>query len=348
MTTPAHVLGCTPDTPNSLLIRNARRIVPIENLIIIGGGPAGYTAALYAARANLRPLCIEGYGAGGQLLISGTVENFPGFPDSVMGPDLVASCRLQAERFGTRYLMTDVTEVDFSSRPFVVRTGREEHLAKAVIIATGASARTLGLPSEEALAGRGVAYCSVCEGPMFQGRRLLVIGGGDAALEEAVGLTNYASEVVIVHRRQEFRASPIMVQYAQANEKISFLQPYVVEEILAGDDNTVVGAKLRNLEIEATHVEPAGGVFVAIGHDPANNLFRGVLELDELGYIRTEPGASRTSVEGVFAAGDVQDHTYRQVVTSAGSGCVAALDAQRWLASHAMPEAAAAAALAHS
>lgn len=307
-----------------------------EELIIIGGGPCGYTAALYAARARLNPFCIEGFEAGGQLLLTTDVENYPGFPEGVLGPDLTTKFREQAEHFGARFLMRDVTRVDFSRRPFRVYVGEDEHRARAVIVATGARPRTLGLASEHALQNHGVAYCSVCDGPFFTGKRVVVVGGGDAALEEAIGLTKFTGDVVVVHRRTELRASRIMQDYARANDSIELLVPYVVEEALGVEEGRLTGVRLRNVESGEERVELAAGMFVSIGHDPNTEIFRGCLDHDAHGYLRVEPGTTRTSIEGVFAAGDVQDRVYRQAVTSAGAGCMAAIDAERWL-SHQAP-----------
>ncbi len=305
--------------------------MPVDNLIIIGGGPAAYTAALYAARAGLHPLCIAGREAGGQLAGGGSVENFPGFPEAIVGADLVARCRSQAERFGARFIGRQVTEADLSASPFVLDCDGEERRTRALIVATGASPRTLGIPSEIELAGRGVATCGSTAVPAVAGRRVLVIGGGDAALEEALGSAGSAAEVVVVHRRDTFRATPVMVEYADAHERISFLTPFVVDEFLAGEDDAFRGARLRHAESSETHIEAAAAAIVAIGHEPATTLVRGQVACDADGYIVTEPGRSSTSVPGVFAAGDVQDRTYRQAITSAGSGCMAALDAHRWL-----------------
>jgi thioredoxin reductase (NADPH) len=304
----------------------------VRNLIVIGGACAGYTAALYAARANLEPLVIEGFQSGGQLMITSDVENFPGFPEGVLGPELMASMRRQAERFGTEFVTDDATRVDFSQRPFRVYVGDDEYRARAVIVATGATARQLGLPSETALQGRGVSYCAVCDAAFYPGKRVVVVGGGDSALEEATYLAKYASEVVVVHRRDEFRASPIMQDYARRRENLTFRTPYVVEEVLGGESGKVSGVRLRHAETGAELVEPADGFFVAIGHDPTTALFLDWLDHDEAGYLVTRDGSTRTNVEGVFAAGDVQDHVYRQAVTAAASGCMAALDAERWLA----------------
>jgi thioredoxin reductase (NADPH) len=301
-----------------------------RELIIVGGGPAGYTAALYAARANLRPLVIEGVTWGGQLMITSDVENYPGYPDGVMGPDMMAEFRRQAERFGAEFVTDNVTRVDFSERPFRVWVEDEEYRAKAVVVATGANARWLGLDSEERLKGRGVSACATCDGAFFREKHIYVVGGGDSALEEALFLTRFGYKVTIVHRRDEFRASQIMVDRARAHDKIEFLTPYVVEEVLG--DNFLTGLRLRNVETDETEDVEAGGLFVAIGHDPNTALFVDQLDHDEAGYLVTRPGSTETNVPGVFAAGDVQDRTYRQAVTAAGSGCMAALDAERFLA----------------
>jgi thioredoxin reductase (NADPH) len=316
----------------------------VREVIIIGGGPAGYTAALYAARANMRPLVIEGFAWGGQLMITSDVENFPGYPDGILGPKMMEDLRRQAERFGAEFLTDDVTRVDFSQRPFSVFVGGDEYRGETVIVATGASARLLGLPSERALQGKGVSYCAVCDAAFFREKEVVVVGGGDSAMEEAIFLTKFADKVVVVHRRHEFRASPIMFDRARANEKISFEVPYVVEEILDEVDGRVSGALLRNLESDETKTVPAQGVFVAIGHDPNTELFLDQLDHDEEGYLVTQPGSTATNVPGVFAAGDVVDHVYRQAVTAAGMGSMAALDAERWLAARqGHPEAALAA-----
>ena len=302
----------------------------VREAIIIGGGPAGYTAALYAARANLNPLVIEGFAWGGQLMITSDVENYPGYPEGVLGPEMMNDFRRQAERFGAEFLTDDVTEVDFSEAPFRVSTSDEDFRAKAVIVATGANARQIGLESERTLQGRGVSYCAVCDAAFFREKEVVVVGGGDSAMEEAIFLTKFATNVTVVHRRGEFRASPIMLDRARANPKIEFLTPYVVEEAL-GEDNKLTGVRVANVESGEEQRLPADGLFVAIGHDPNTKLFAGQLDMDEAGYLVTKPGSTATNVEGVFAAGDVVDHTYRQAITAAGSGSMAALDAERWL-----------------
>jgi thioredoxin reductase (NADPH) len=303
----------------------------VRDVIIIGGGPAGFTAALYNARANLHPLVIEGFNWGGQLMITSDVENYPGYADGVLGPAMMADFRRQAERFGAEFITDDVTRVDFSERPFRVYVGDVEHRANAVIVATGASARQLGLPSEQTLQGRGVSYCATCDGAFFRDKVVVVVGGGDSAMEEAVFLSRFASKVIIVHRRSEFRASPIMVDRARANEKVEFVLDSVVEEVLGGDTGHVTGVRVSNVETGETTELAAEGIFVAIGHDPTTGLFLDWLDHDDQGYLVTEPRSTRTNIPGVFAAGDVQDHTYRQAVTAAGSGTMAALDAQRFL-----------------
>jgi thioredoxin reductase (NADPH) len=304
----------------------------IRELIIIGGGPAGYTAALYSARANLAPFVIEGFRWGGQLMITSDVENYPGYPDGVLGPEMMQEFRYQAERFGAEFLTDDVTRVDFSEQPFRVWVGDDEYRAETVIVATGATARQIGLASERSLQGRGVTYCATCDGAFYRDQEVVVVGGGDSAMEEATFLTKFASKVTLVHRRDEFRASQIMIDRARANEKVEFLTPYVVEEVLAGDDGKMRAALLRNQESGETRELAASGLFVAIGHDPTTALFLDQLDHDDAGYLVTRAGTTETNVPGVFAAGDVQDHTYRQAVTAAGSGCMAALDAERFLA----------------
>ena len=302
-----------------------------EKLIIIGSGPAGLTAAVYAARADLAPLMIEGVGAGGQLMLTTDVENYPGFPDGIMGPELMELFRKQAVRFGTRIITSDVSRVDFTSRPFSVWVGDEEYRAEAIIISTGASARWLGVPGEDKLRGHGVSACATCDGFFFKEREIAVVGGGDSAMEEALFLTKFASKVTIVHRRDEFRASKIMATRALEHPKIEVLWNSVVDEIL-GDD-TVTGVRVRDVESGATADLAVQGVFMAIGHDPNTALFAGQLELDERGYLKTFDDTA-TSVSGVFGAGDVVDFTYRQAVTAAGMGCAAAIDAERWLESN--------------
>jgi thioredoxin reductase (NADPH) len=303
----------------------------VRDVIIIGGGPAGYTAALYTARANLEPLVIEGFNWGGQLMITSDVENYPGYADGVMGPAMMADFRRQAERFGAEFLTDDVTRVDFSERPFRVYVGESEHRADAVIVATGASARQLGLPSEQLLQGRGVSYCATCDAAFFREKTVVVVGGGDSAMEEATFLTRFADKVVVVHRREEFRASPIMVDRAREHEKVELVLNAIVEEILGTEEGHVTGVRLRDTVSGEEQIVEADGVFVAIGHDPNTSLVLDWLDHDDQGYLVTEPRSTHTNIPGVFAAGDVQDHTYRQAVTAAGSGTMAALDAQRWL-----------------
>ncbi|MDX6496649.1 MAG: thioredoxin reductase [Gaiellales bacterium] len=310
----------------------------IREVIIIGGGPAGYTAALYAARANLRPLVFEGFAYGGQLMITSDVENYPGFVDGIMGPELMATMRSQAERFGAELVADDVTRVDFSQRPFRVYLGDEEHLAKSVIVATGATARQIGLASETKLQGMGVSYCAVCDAAFFRDKQVVVVGGGDSAMEEATFLAKFAADVKLVHRRDAFRASKIMIDYAKSKPNLEFITNSVVEEVLGESEGHVTGVRLRDTATGEISELPADGLFVAIGHDPTTGLFKGILDMDEAGYLLTRTGSSETNIEGVFAAGDVVDHTYRQAVTAAGMGCMAALDAERWL-SHAQPAA---------
>jgi len=301
----------------------------VHDVIIIGSGPSGLTAAVYAARANLHPIVIEGVGAGGQLMLTTDVENFPGFPDGIMGPELMMKFREQAARFGTEFLTADVDRVDFSSRPFGIWVGDTEYRARSVIISTGASARMLGLESEQRLLGHGVSTCATCDGFFFRQKPLAIVGGGDSAIEEALFLTKFATKVTVVHRRDELRASKIMQDRAFANDKISFRWNSAVEEVVG--DGKVERLVLRDTVTGAVSELEVDGVFVAIGHDPTTKLFVGHLDLDEDGYIVTEPDSTRTSVDGVFAAGDVQDHVYKQAITAAGSGCMAAIEAERWL-----------------
>jgi thioredoxin reductase (NADPH) len=313
-----------------------------REVIIIGGGPAAFTAALYSARANLNPLVIEGFAWGGQLMITSDVENYPGYPDGVLGPEMMQDLRRQAERFGTDFITDDVTKVDFSERPFRVWVGEDEYRGEAVIVTTGANARQIGLESEKKFQGRGVSYCAVCDAAFFKEKDVVVVGGGDSAMEEATFLAKFATKVTVVHRRDTFRASPIMVDRARANDRIEFMLDSVVEEVL-GDD-AVTGVVIRNVKTDERIEIPTDGFFVAIGHDPNTALFRGQLDMDEAGYIETRGKTTATNVPGVFAAGDVQDHVYRQAVTAAGSGCMSALDAERFLtAQEGQPEAALAA-----
>jgi len=312
----------------------------VRNVIIIGSGPSGYTAALYAARANLNPLVIEGVQSGGALMTTTEVENFPGHPDGIMGPELMDNMRKQAERFGAEFLTDDVTRVEFGERPTeagadglkTVYVGETEYFARAVILATGSAWRPLGIPGEQELLGHGVSSCATCDGFFFRNQHIIVVGGGDSAMEEATFLTRFAETVTIVHRRDHFRASKVMQVRALNNPKITVEWNSVVEEIL-GSDGKVVGARLRNVQTGATKVLGVTGVFVAIGHDPRSELFRDQVKLDGDGYVVVDAPSTRTSVPGVFAAGDLVDHTYRQAITAAGTGCAAALDAERFIAS---------------
>lgn len=309
--------------------------MPSENVIIIGSGPAGLTAAVYTARADLNPLMIEGYMAGGQLMLTTEVENFPGFAKGIMGPDLMADMRKQAERFGTRFLTKDVTRVNLgkggSTPPLhTVWVGDEKYEAKAIIISTGASAKLIGLPNEKRLMGKGVTTCATCDGAFFRNMDVAVVGGGDSSMEEANFLTKFASKVSVIHRRNALRASKIMQDRAFANKKIAFIWDTAVEDVLG--DKEVEGLKLKNLKTGESSTLKVAGLFVAIGHDPNTQLFKGQIEMKENGYIVTHDGA-KTNVPGVFACGDVQDHVYRQAITAAGSGCMAAIDAERYLES---------------
>jgi thioredoxin reductase (NADPH) len=301
-----------------------------RNVIIIGSGPAGLTAALYSARANLQPLVIEGIEAGGQLMLTTMVENYPGYRDGIMGPDLMHEMRVQAEKFGAEIIQGNITGVDLCSQPVVVRTAEAEYAAKTVIIATGASARLLGLPSERSLMGHGVSTCATCDGYFFRGQPIAVVGGGDSAMEEAVFLTRFASKVTVVHRRDTLRASKIMQDKARSNPKIEWLLNHEVDDILDTGRGEVTAMIVRSNKTGERKEVPVNGVFVAIGHTPNTSLFRGQIELDANGYIMTHDGA-KTTVPGVFACGDVQDHIYRQAVTAAGSGCMAAIDAEHYI-----------------
>ena len=302
----------------------------IENVIIIGSGPAGLTSALYTSRARLEPLMIEGEEAGGQLMITTEVENYPGFEHGITGPDLIAVMRKQAERFGTRFITKNVTQVDFSSRPFKVHVGKDVYETKSIIISTGASAKLLGLPSEKQYMSRGVSACATCDGAFFRNVEVGVVGGGDTAMEEANFLTRFASKVYVIHRSESFKASKIMLDRAKKNPKIEFIMNSAVEEVV-GDGKSITGIKLKNTKTNEVNDMKLQGLFIAIGHQPNTKLFQGVLDTNEAGYLKSKPGTTYTNVAGVFAAGDVQDPNYRQAITAAGTGCMAAIDCERWL-----------------
>ena len=305
-----------------------------HKVIIIGGGPAGFTAALYTARAELKPVIFEGLQPGGQLTITTEVENYPGFENGIMGPELMDVMRKQVHRFGAESIYKEITEVDFSKLPFKLKSYDEEYTADSVIIATGASAKLLGLESEAKYMGYGVSACATCDGFFFKGLKVVVVGGGDTAMEEANFLTKFASEVIVIHRREEFRASKIMLSRAEKNPKIKFMTNEVITEVLGVEENgkkRMTGVILKNTKDGSIQQLDADGLFMAIGHKPNTDLFKGFLDMDETGYLKVKPGSTYTNIEGVFAAGDVADKTYRQAVTAAGTGCMAALDAERWL-----------------
>lgn len=304
------------------------------NVVIMGSGPAGLTAALYTARANLEPLVFEGPEAGGQLTTTTDVENFPGFPDGIMGPELMDLMKEQSERFGAQCVQKAVTAVDFSKRPFLVSTEDEQILASTFIISSGATARMLGLPSERELVGYGVSTCATCDGFFFRDKELVVVGGGDSAMEESIFLTKFATRVTVVHRRDKLRASVIMQQRARENEKIDFIWNGVVEDVLGSREDGVTGVRIKDVVTGESYVKECQGMFVAIGHTPNSEIFRGQLDMDDNGYLITSNGTSETSVAGVFAAGDIQDTRYKQAITAAGSGCMAAMDAEKFIEEH--------------
>ncbi len=302
----------------------------VHNVLIVGSGCAGLTAAIYAARANLKPIVIDGNEPGGQLALTTEVENYPGFPEGILGPELIENMRKQAQRFGAEFKSGAVTDADLSQRPFKISVGKDVYECKALIVAAGASARMLGLESERKLLGHGVSTCATCDGYFFRGKEIAVVGGGDSAMEESTFLTKFASKVTLIHRRNEFRASKIMLDRARKNEKIQFLTPFVVDDILDVKKGAVEAVKVRHAENGELKTIPAEGLFIAIGHTPNTKIFQNKLEMDAAGYLGARNG-TRTNIEGVFACGDVQDHVYRQAVTAAGSGCMAAMDAERWL-----------------
>jgi thioredoxin reductase (NADPH) len=305
---------------------------PVHNVIIVGSGPAGYTAALYASRANLDPLVIEGFQWGGQLQTTTDVENYPGYPGGIMGPEMMSEFRAQAGRFGTEFITDDVTELDLSDGGIQrVIVGEDEYLARAVILAMGAEPKRLGIPGELELGGRGVSTCGVCDGAFFKGEKVAVIGGGDSAMEDSIFISKFASGLVIVHRRDEFRASKIMLERAHERDNISFKTPYVPVEFVAGDDGKLASVRLQHVDTGDEEELEAGGAFVAIGHTPRSELVTGQVDTDDGGYVVTQPGSTRTNLGGVFAVGDLVDHTYRQAVTAAGTGCMGALDAEWYL-----------------
>ncbi len=303
----------------------------VRNVTIIGSGPAGYTAAIYAARANLQPLLFQGMQPGGQLTITTDVENFPGYPEGVMGPEMMEQFQAQAERFGTEIKFEEIESVDLSTRPFKLKSAFGEHQSQALIIATGASARLLGLEAETRLMGRGVSACATCDGAFYPDKEVLVVGGGDTAMEEAQFLTRFAKKVTIVHRREGFRASRIMLERAQANPKIDWALNRTVTDILEGPDGKVNRVILQDTQGGGTEEVACDGIFIAIGHSPNSAIFKGQIDMDENGYVLVEKGSTRTNVPGVFACGDVMDPTYRQAITAAGTGCMAAIDCERWL-----------------
>jgi thioredoxin reductase (NADPH) len=305
----------------------------LRDVIIIGSGCAGLTAAIYAARAELKPLVLDGHEPGGQLSLTTMVENFPGFPEGILGPDLIENMRKQAQKFGAEFQSGAVTDADLTGRPFRITAGKETHECRALIIAAGASARMLGIESERDLLGHGVSTCATCDGYFFRERDIAVVGGGDTAMEEAIFLTKFARQVNVVHRRRDFRATRIMLERAQANPKVRFLTPFVVDHVHDTSKKSVEEITLRNPETGETMKLMVDGLFVAIGHDPNTAIFRGKLDMNDAGYLRTHAG-TRTNIEGVFAAGDVQDHVYRQAITAAGSGCMAAIDAEKFLQEH--------------